>query len=413
MNDITVVRNDIDKVQPRSTRLTYAGMTLLAKCQTGQRLHFTRVAMGDGILPEGQEIRDLTDLISPQFDLPIKAVTVTGVGTTLLETELKNANLEKCFKAREVGIFAMDGETEILYAVRNTGEDSEYIPAGGGPEIWDMIYDIVTVVDQATNITANINGSVAYVTRIEFYDYRDKHAAIHAAMPQLKEAVTETNTLWVQKDNDNHLHPMPVHEAQRVILGGEASTIPSLKGRLTQLEREQANISLALTAQQIYPDYNMLLSEDFIVPDKIDTFACKVLSVVAGDNGIDVETLSGIVPGAWYTITDGVNQEYFQIQSCIKNGSVFRILANKNLSNTYKIDETLILRSTAEIGAGVVYGSGDKKGFNWSPSLIWQGVESNVATTIKLETTQEKADEFIISGEIAFTGSGFITLSTD
>lgn len=405
--------NEIVRTEPQQSRgtvLTYAGMDLLAKCQTGKALHFSRVTMGDGVLPQGQNIRELTDLISPKMNLPIKDIIIDGTGISIMETELKNINLTTCIKAREVGVFALDGETEILYAIRNTGEDSEYIPAGGGAEIVDMMYDIVTVVDQAENITATINGGIAYVTRLEFYDYRDKHADLHATMPQLKEQVTDTTTFWAQKDNDNNLHPIGIDDARRVILGGEASTLPSLKNRVTQLEREQANISLAITAQQIYYDYNMLLSEDFIVPDKIDTFACNVLSVVAGDNGIDVENLSGLVPGSWYTITDGVNQEYFQVRSCIKNGSVFRILANKNLNNTYKIDETLILRSTAEIGIGVVYGSGDKKGFNWSPSLVWQGVESNVATTIKLETTQEKADEFEIDGEIAFTSGGLVTL---
>lgn len=40
----------------RSTRLTYAGLNLLAKGQTGTEIHFTRVIMGDGRLTEGQEI---------------------------------------------------------------------------------------------------------------------------------------------------------------------------------------------------------------------------------------------------------------------------------------------------------------------------------------------------------------------
>ena len=396
--------------ETRGTKLTYQGLQALARANIGEHLNFTRVVMGDGKVSVDQDLRQLTGLVNPIMTLPIKDVKVTGKGTSVIETQLKNINIVTGFFSREVGIFATIGDdVEILYAVRNTGDDSEYIPGGGGSEVWDIIYDVVTVIDQAQNVTANINGDIAYVTRLDFYEHRDSENP-HPNMLQIGSTVTDCTNVFVNQGNQRLLNQMTMDDFRTKVLGAQASTIPALSGRVTQLEREQVNISLALVAQQIYPDYNMLLSEDFVVPDKIDTFVCNVLSVVAGDNGIDVETLYAIVPGAWYTISDGVNSEYFQVRSCIKNGSVFRILANTNLTNTYKIEETLILRSTAKIAAGVVYGSGDKKGFNWSPSLVWQGVNANVASTIKLETVQEKSDEFEIDGDIAFTSGGLATL---
>ena len=39
----------------RNTTLTIAGMNLLAKTQQGKELHFTRVMMGDGEVPEGMD----------------------------------------------------------------------------------------------------------------------------------------------------------------------------------------------------------------------------------------------------------------------------------------------------------------------------------------------------------------------
>jgi hypothetical protein len=233
---------------------------------------------------------------------------------------------------------------------------------------------------------------------------------VHIWDTSLKNEVITADRFWVQNQSDNHLHPISLDNARTLILGDQASTIPTLRSRVNQLETEQSNIALKMVAENDCPDSNLLLCEDFVVPDKIDTFTCKVLSVVAGDNGIDVATLDGIIPGAWYTISDGVSQEYFQIRSCIKNGTVFRILADKNLVNTYTIADTILLRSTSEIGVGVAYGSGDKKGFNWSPSLKWQGVNANVASTIKSETTQDKIDNFTIDGDITFTPGGLITL---
>jgi len=397
----------------RGTQLTYLGLSLLAKCQTGQELHFSRVAMGDGKAADSQDLRQLTGLINPKLNLPIKSVTVSGVGTTIMETELKNVNLAAGFFAKEVGIFAMDGTTEILYAVRNTGDDSEYIPAGGGSEIWDLIYDVVTVVDQADNITATINGDIAYVTRLDFNEHVDSINP-HPNAPSLKTEVTTADRFWAQNQSDNHLHPISLDNARNLILGDQASTIPTLRNRVNQLEIEQSNIALKLVAENDCPDSNLLLAEDFVVPDKIDTFTVQVLSIVAGDNGIDVETLTGIIPGAWYWVTDGVNQEYIQIKSCIKNGSVYRILVNSNIINTYSVPDTIIYRTTAEIdNTGVAYGAGDKKGFNWAPNITWSGVSANVATTAVLATTQTNADTFVQSGDVAFTSDGLFTLSAN
>lgn len=393
----------------RATQLTYQGLTLLAKAQTGQELHFTRGVMGDGTVLEGQDLRQLTGLVNPKLELPIKAVTVSGVGTTVIETQLKNVNLTAGFFAREVGIFALDGSTEILYAIRNTGSDSEYIPAGGGSEIWDLIYDVMTVVDQATNITANINGDIAYVTRVDFNTHVDATNP-HPNAPSLKPDVTTTDKFWVQSGSDNHLHGIGLENTRTLILGDQASTIPILRSRVNQLEIEQANIALRQEAEGDCPDSNLLLVENFVVPNKIDTFSVNVLSVVAGDNGIDVATLAGIIPGAWYTISDGVNQEYIQVKSCIKNGSVYRILINSNIVATYNVDVTMIYRTTSLIDVGVAYGSGDKKGFNWKPSVTWAGVASNVAVTILLETTQSNADAFETSGDLVFTASGAVSL---
>ena len=193
----------------RATRLTYAGLNLLAKCQEGKELHFTRVVLGDGKVTDEQDTRQLGGLVNPKLELPIKSIKITGVGTTVMETELKNDKLDAGFFAREVGIFATDPDdgTETLYAYRNTGDDSEYIPAGGGSEVWNLIYDVVTVVDQATNVTATINGDVAYITRVDFEEHVNSTQP-HPNAPSLKDEVTTTDYFWAQKNADKHLHPI-------------------------------------------------------------------------------------------------------------------------------------------------------------------------------------------------------------
>lgn len=393
----------------RGTKLTYAGLSLLAKCQTGQELHFTRVAMGDGKVEDSQDLRQLTGLINPKLKLPIKSVKVTGVGTTIMETELKNVNLTTGFFAREVGIFALDGETEILYAVRNTGDDSEYIPAGGGSEVWDLIYDVVTVVDQADNITATINGDIAYVTRLDFNAHVDSTTP-HPNAPSLKNEVVTTDRFWAQNLSDNHLHPISLDNTRNLILGDQASTIPILRNRVNQLETELDNVTLKMVAQNDCPDSNLLLSEDFKKPDMVDTYCVKVISIVAGDNGIDIAHDNNVITGAWYWVSDGINSEYIQLKSVIRNGSVYRVLAVDNLKYTYNIPNTYLYRTTSLISDGIANGSGDRNGFAWQPSLLWKGIVSNVSEIIPLETSQEHADDFSVTGDGVFSANGYYTL---
>ena len=390
----------------RGTKLTYAGLNLLAACQTGKELHFTKVVLGDGEIAAEQDIRQLSGMVNIKLVLPIKSVKVTGTGLTTMETELKNQNLAAGFFAREVGIFATGSDgTEILYAYRNTGSDSEYIPAGGGSEVWDLIYDVVTVVDQAENITATINGDIAYVTRVDFREHTD--AANH---PYYGTDTTATDGFFAHKAEDSKIHKMSIQDTRRVILGDEASTIPVMRSRIAQLETELDNVTLKMVAADEAPDSNLLITEDFKNPDMVDTYAVKVNSAVAGDNGIDIETDSAVITGSWYWISDGINSEYIQLKSVIKNGSVYRVLATENLKNTYNLPVTYMYRTTSLILDGTASGSGDRKGFQWKPTTKWSGVISNVAEVEKLETTQDKADDFVVTGDGAFSSDGFFTL---
>ena len=205
----------------RSPQLTYKGLDLLAKGQLGNTIHFTRVLMGDGEIGESQDIRQLEGLVSPKLELPIKDMTITGVGTVVMEAELKNNKLQYGFFAKEIGIFAKDGEDgeEILYSYRNTGADSEYIPAGGGSEVWNLLYDVITVIDQAENVTAEINGDVAYVTKLDFKEHCDS-ATPHPNFAKIGDEVETTNyfNCGLSKAGGKIDH-ISIDSARKIILG--------------------------------------------------------------------------------------------------------------------------------------------------------------------------------------------------
>jgi hypothetical protein len=327
-----------------------------------------------------------------------------------MSAALRNDKLAKGFFCREVGIFATgsDGK-EIMYAYRNTGDESGYIPAGvGAAEVWDLTYDVATVVDQADNITATIDGGIVYVTRNELQKHIDSSNP-HPNLPGVQEPVKTTDAFWANK-SDNQLHALSVDDARKLILAGDASSIPVMRSRINQLETELDNVTLKMVAQDECPESNLLLSEDFKESDMVDQYTVKVNSAVAGDNGIDIETDNAVITGSWYWISDGISSEYIQIKSVIKNGSVYRVLATDNLKNTYNLPATYMYRTTSLITQGMASGSGDRKGFQWKPTVSWQGVNSNVAEVSRLETTQDKAADFTVTGDGIFSADGYYTL---
>ncbi|AKL95026.1 putative tail fiber protein H [Clostridium aceticum] len=147
--------------------LTNLGRQLQAKAQTGMELQFTRVAVGDGNLPYGTNLDELTALINEKKSLGITSVQVIGDGTSRVRASVTNEGLLEGFYIREIGLFATDPDQgEILYCVANAGLLSDFMPAGTGANIVESILNLITVVGNAANVTAVIESGI-YVTTDE------------------------------------------------------------------------------------------------------------------------------------------------------------------------------------------------------------------------------------------------------
>ena len=337
---------------------------------------------------------------------------MTGDGTVTIKAQQKNEGLTQGFFTREYGIFAEDSETgnEVLYSYLNNGDQAGYIPAGNGSQVVDTTAIFVCVVDQCEQITAVIDANLAYVSQNEF-ETHVYSSNPHPNIPNHMGDITATTEVWAAAE-DNHLHKIPVTNLKTQILGDDASAIPLLTSRVNQLEREYGNLALEMLAsQESAPDCNLIITEDFANPDMVDTYVKSVKSAVAGSNSIDLEDDAGVIAGGHYWISDGVRQEYIQVRSIIRNGAIYRILAEDNLVETYDLTKTYLYRTTALISESIAYGSGNQKGMAYQPTLVWRGVSANVATNLALETTQRNADSFSLEGDYAFTTDGFFTLA--
>ncbi|MNJ46322.1 Phage tail fiber repeat protein [compost metagenome] len=131
---------------------------------------YTRMAVGSGTL-SGQSLESMTSLITPVKDLTISRLKhPTGSIRALIGATLTNPDVTTGFYLREVGVFAEDPDVgEILYMYANAGATADYItPSGDG--VIEKAINMNVFVGAATNITANIDESLVFVTQKELDD---------------------------------------------------------------------------------------------------------------------------------------------------------------------------------------------------------------------------------------------------
>lgn len=143
---------------------TRRGRNLQAKAQTGVKLQYTRIALGDGHLGS-TPIADLNALRNQKKSLDIQKLNVLTGGRALVGSTLSNQDMQEGFYFREIGIFAQDPDVgEVLYCYGNAGELAEYIPPAGGADVIEKSINIQTSIGNAQNVTAVIDDSLVFAT---------------------------------------------------------------------------------------------------------------------------------------------------------------------------------------------------------------------------------------------------------
>ena len=137
--------------------LTNDGINLLAKCQLGQKIEFTKVLIGDGRVPDGEVFQDMTELVNTKLALGIQNVDFVEDGRVDVTAIINNNGLETGFFVREIGLFAkpIDG-AEILYAYTNAGDYADYLPNAKVNEVTDQIV-VQSIITNKENVVININ----------------------------------------------------------------------------------------------------------------------------------------------------------------------------------------------------------------------------------------------------------------
>ena len=155
---------------------------------TKQELNITKVLVGKGELQQGQTPEYFTDLIEPVTQAT-STIPVVKNGVISFIVEYRNdlnGGLQEGFWLKEFGVFAEDGENEILLYYASLGEYPQYIDAYENGKVNVKKYPVSIVV------TDDIKVNIAYAAMAFVTEERMKEFVEIEALPYLEGVLAES-----------------------------------------------------------------------------------------------------------------------------------------------------------------------------------------------------------------------------
>lgn len=154
--------------------LTEKGRDLLAYCQTGEPLNFTRAAIGNGKIDSRATLFKMDKLVEEVQEVDIKGIKANGDGTSTISLAITNGKTKKGFLMSEVGLFAQDPRKgEILYGVAYYEDHADFIPVYD-QEMVEISMDIIVVVSNVDTINIKIDRSMICASQLDLMDLAGK-----------------------------------------------------------------------------------------------------------------------------------------------------------------------------------------------------------------------------------------------
>jgi hypothetical protein len=117
------------------------------------------------------DITHLYELVAEEQSLPVQSAGQIGTSNVAeVAAVLTNAGLVSGYVFREIGIYALQGEVETLYAITNSGDDGTPFPAMSGATLVECDLKLRMVISSAATININITAE-AYASLLQFTDH--------------------------------------------------------------------------------------------------------------------------------------------------------------------------------------------------------------------------------------------------
>ncbi len=183
--------------------------------------------------------------------------------------------------------------------------------------------------------------------------------------------------------------------------------------QISQIERQNMTNALAMKAAEMNVDENGMILEVFRsgIISSIDQTNAEIVSVILGDDSVDITDAKNLIKGGVYQLTDGETSEEVQIKEnlgTIENG--YRILFTDAVINNYKNNRARLYRSSAEITEGRAYGGGILRTETWNADIDFVGASSSESLSAGIDFGNGAG--FELTGAVVDT-NGQIVLGED
>lgn len=148
--------------------ITDVGLELLEQSLTsGKVLTLSRAAVGSGHV-ESATLKDQTELSSALSDVTVliaEQVRLDGSSGLQLKLQIRNDGISEACTFKQVGIYASDGETEVLFAIYQDANGEEIPSSIDYPDFME-IFTAVIALSQTYDVNVNVS-SLVFITRAE------------------------------------------------------------------------------------------------------------------------------------------------------------------------------------------------------------------------------------------------------
>ncbi len=148
--------------------ITDVGLELLEQSLTsGKVLTLSRAAVGSGHV-ESDALKDQTELSPTLSDVTVliaEQVRLDGSSGLQLKLQIRNDGISEACTFKQVGVYASDGETEVLFAIYQDANGEEIPSSVDYPDFME-IFTAVIALSQTYDVNVNVS-SLAFITRAE------------------------------------------------------------------------------------------------------------------------------------------------------------------------------------------------------------------------------------------------------
>ena len=170
--------------------ITRAGNALVARALAGDaEIRFSHARTSSCEYPDGTDFEELTELQDIQQTVsPSDAEIVNGTVVSIVSL-FRNENVLKPYMIQNIGLYAMDGDREILFSI-SQAVTADQMPPYNGVAPSSFLYNIQLTVSNASSITVTVDPAGTASVQ-EILELKEKQKELEKSINATNQAVNK------------------------------------------------------------------------------------------------------------------------------------------------------------------------------------------------------------------------------